>query len=53
MNKGLVYLLLSIGGIIGSYVPVLLGQDAFSLASIIGGLVGGIAGIWLAVKVSN
>ena len=53
MNKGLIYLFISIGGFIGSYIPVLLGQSAFSLISIIGGGIGAIAGLWLAVKIGN
>jgi hypothetical protein len=53
MTKGLVYLLVFVGGIIGSYVPVLFGQDAFSAISIIGGVIGSLAGIWAAVKLQN
>ena len=53
MTKGLVYLLIFIGGAIGSYVPVLFGQSAFSFISIIGGLVGSIAGVWAAVKLND
>jgi gas vesicle protein len=53
MTKSWIYLGIFVGGAIGTYVPVLFGQSAFSLASIIGGLVGSIAGIWAAVKISN
>ena len=53
MTKGLVYLLIFVGGAIGSYIPALFGQDMFSLASIIGGAIGSIAGIWAAVKLNN
>jgi hypothetical protein len=34
--KGLIYLGIAVGGAIGSYVPVLFGQDMFSVASILG-----------------
>ena len=42
-------------GAIGSYVPVLFGGDIDSMIgwSILGGLIGGIFGIWAAVKVYN
>jgi hypothetical protein len=53
MNKGLMTLFIIIGGLIGSYIPILLGQDSFSIASILGGGVGSIAGIWAAYKLSN
>jgi hypothetical protein len=53
MNKGLITLLAGIGGTIGGYVPVLFGAGGLSGWSILGGLVGGIAGIWLAVKISE
>jgi hypothetical protein len=50
MSKGLVYLLIFVGGVIGSYVPVIFGQSAFSAVSIIGGVIGSLAGIWAAFK---
>lgn len=54
MTKGLVYLLVFVGGIIGSYIPVLLfHQGAFSAVSIIGGLVGSFAGVWVAYWVGQ
>ncbi len=47
-------LLATVGVGIGSYIPLLLGDnDIFSVWSILGGLIGGIAGIWLGVKVSQ
>jgi uncharacterized membrane protein YjjB (DUF3815 family) len=54
MNKQLIYLLAGVGGIIGAYVPVwLFHQSDFSIASILGSGLGGIIGIWLAVKLQN
>ncbi len=48
------YIGLFIGGTIGSYVPVLLvGAGWFSLASIIGGLVGSAVGLWLGWKLTE
>lgn len=53
--KGLILLFVTIFSTVGSYVPVLLGDDGGFLSgwSILGGLVGGIFGIWLAVWVSK
>lgn len=53
MNKTLLYLFIFIGSGIGTYLPVIFGQSAFSAVSIIGGAIGGIMGIWAAIKFSN
>lgn len=53
MSKGYVYLWIFIGGAVGSYVPVLFHQGLMSMASILGSLVGGLLGIWVAVKSKN
>ncbi len=50
MSKGLIYLGAAIGSMAGSYLPVLFGSSFFGGWSILGGLVGGIAGIWVAIK---
>lgn len=41
------------GSILGGYVPVMFGVSAFSFTSIIFSAVGGIAGIYIAYKLSN
>lgn len=53
MNKGVIMLMAGFGGSVGGYIPVLLGASGFSGWSILGGLLGGIAGIWLGVKISE
>ncbi len=53
MNKPLLYTLITIGGTIGGYLPTLLGASGFSIWAIIGSTIGGIAGIVVAVKISN
>jgi hypothetical protein len=50
MSKGMVTLILSVGGTIGSYLPVLLGAGSFSAWSIIGGVVGALGALWLSYK---
>lgn len=48
MYKVLVLTGATIGGIAGAYVPALFGDtDIFSVWSILGGVVGGLVGIWL------
>ena len=48
------YIGLFLGGIVGSYLPVvLLGSGWFSLASIIGGFVGSAGGLWLGWKLTE
>ena len=50
MNKKTIYLLAGIFGALGAYLPVLFGiDDGFGGWSILGGLIGGIFGIWVAV----
>jgi|JRYG01.1.fsa_nt_gb hypothetical protein len=55
MNKKLVMFFMSAGMLLGAYIPVLLGWDPMGLngLSILGGLVGGAAGIWLGILVSR
>lgn len=54
MNKKLILFFATIGGIAGSYLPYLLGdRDLLDGWVILGGFVGGIAGIWLGVVVSK
>jgi len=53
MNKGLMWISITVGGLIGSYIPVLFGSGSLSGWSILGGGVGGLAGIWAAVKLNG
>ncbi len=46
--KKFVYLGAFIGSVLGGYLPVLWGDDAFGGMSIFLGFVGGIVGIWAA-----
>ncbi len=51
MNKRVLLIMATIGGAIGSYVPILFGDsELLDGWSILGGVVGGLAGIWLGVK---
>ena len=54
MNKRTILLFASVFGFIGAYVPVLFGDnDMLSGWSILGGLVGGLFGIWLGAAASK
>jgi hypothetical protein len=45
-TKTLIWVGLTIGSTIGSYLPTLFGNDIFSVWSIIWSGIGGIAGVW-------
>jgi hypothetical protein len=51
--KGLIYFGIFVGGAVGSYIPVLFGQDVFSLAGILGGVIGSFAGLWAGYKIGS
>jgi uncharacterized membrane protein YeaQ/YmgE (transglycosylase-associated protein family) len=42
-----------IGSVAGGYVPSLMGVDSFSLTSLLGSIVGGILGIWVAYTLTR
>jgi len=42
-----------IGSFAGGYMPTLLGADTFSMTSLLGSVVGGILGIWLAYRLTR
>jgi hypothetical protein len=53
MKKLIMYSFITIGGLIGGYIPLLFGVDGFSVWAIIGSTIGGIVGIWVAYKISH
>ncbi len=53
MSKGFMWLLITIGSTVGSYIPVLWHAGFFSVASILGGLIGAFAGVWAAYKLGD
>lgn len=44
---------MTIGGTLGAYVPLLWGDSAFSVTSVILSGIGGILGIWLGFKLGG
>jgi len=53
MNKALLWGSITVFSIIGSYIPALWHADMLSAASILGGLIGGLFGIWAALKLNE
>jgi len=54
MNKTIIMFFAIIFGLVGSYLPILVGNfDIFSGWSILGSLIGGFFGIWLGFFVSK
>jgi hypothetical protein len=53
-TKPIIWIMMSIGGTIGGYIPALWGSDSFfSFSSIFFGALGSIAGIYLGFKMSE
>jgi len=51
MDRKILFMCITVGSTIGGYLPVFIGQSQFSVASILGGLVGGIAGVYVARRI--
>jgi hypothetical protein len=53
MGKSVIGFSAAFGTVAGGYVPVLWGASSFSLVSLLFGVMGGIAGVWFGVRVSD
>jgi hypothetical protein len=53
MDRKILFMCITVGSTIGGYLPTFLGQGDFSIASLLGGLVGGIAGVFAARRISE
>ena len=53
MGRSVIGLCMGFGSVVGGYVPVLWGASSFSCRSFLFGAVGGIAGIWVGVRISE
>ncbi len=53
MDKKVILLVSGVGGVIGGYIPTLLGAGGFSGWSILGAFIGGIVGIWIGAKLGD
>ena len=53
MERSLIGLFALVGGTVGSFAPALWGGSSLSIASVVFGLLGGIAGVWFGARVSG
>jgi hypothetical protein len=51
--KSIVLLGMLLGSTIGGFVPTLWGAEILSFSSILGNLIGGFLGIWIAYKIGQ
>ena len=51
MDRRVLLLSVTIGSTIGGYLPTFAGYGTFSMVSFLGGIAGGIAGVWAAVRI--
>jgi hypothetical protein len=52
MDRGIVWLFVGVGMVVGGFVPLVWGGSALGLASLVLGSLGGVAGLWVAVKLT-
>lgn len=52
-SKKLMMMGLLIGSLVGGYIPCLFGAGFLSMWGIVGSMVGGVLGIWIAYKVAT
>jgi hypothetical protein len=52
-SKSLIWIFMTIGSVAGAYAPLLWGDSALSLSSVILSAVGGGLGIWAGYKLDN
>lgn len=52
-RKSIIFLGMFIGSIVGGYIPVLFGVDLLSFTSILGNGIGGLAGVFIAYKLTS
>ena len=52
-TKTLVFIFMTIGSLIGGYIPVLFGDSMFSIWSLIWSSAGALIGIWVGFKIGE
>jgi len=53
MDRKILFMCITVGSAIGGYLPTFLGQGDFSIASLLGGFVGGVAGVFVARRIDE
>lgn len=52
MDRRIVFLFVGFGMVVGGFVPMLWGGSSLGFASLVFGSLGGVAGLWLAGKLT-
>jgi hypothetical protein len=52
MDRRVVWIIVGVGMVVGGFVPVVWGGSALGLTSLVFGSLGGVAGLWLAAKLT-
>lgn len=52
MDRRIVWLFVGVGMVVGGFVPLVWGGSALGVASLVFGSLGGVAGLWLAAKLT-
>jgi hypothetical protein len=53
MGRGVIGMCAVFGSTVGGYLPTLWGASSLGMQSLLVGLLGGIAGVWLGVRISD
>lgn len=53
MGRSVIGFCAMLGGTVGGFVPEIWGASSFSLASLVFGVLGGIAGVWFGVRIAD
>jgi hypothetical protein len=51
MNRKVLWMCMAVGSTVGGYLPTLVGQGSFSLASLVGSALGAVAGVFAAARI--
>jgi hypothetical protein len=52
MDRRVVWIFVGVGMVVGGFVPLVWGGSALGLASLVFGSLGGVAGLWVAAKLT-
>jgi outer membrane lipoprotein SlyB len=52
MNRKVLWMCMAAGSTVGGYLPTFFGQGTFSVASILGSCLGGVAGVFAAARIN-
>jgi hypothetical protein len=53
MDKRVLWMCIAVGSTLGGLIPQAWGASGFGLAAILGSAAGGVAGVWLAARLSG